>query len=252
MKGKIINLFGNKKFIQNQDVKYSELLEQFITPFASDFERFDSYEDIFEFAVNTWNFGNMKTILPEGESDAAINAVKNVDSVDVNLMKKMIDYKVANFQKYTNFIVDFEIEEKSDGPVLSVTAQEQDVYLASMFEDMEAEYTQDDYDENYINRSAIILKPLQPFLDWCTHLYPKDTDVMDETNTYLVSDDVENVDAWLKNNFDKLFVLELEAWHTNKKEWPQKRSYKMFKQWFQVDISTMVYDLEKEPVSKEE
>lgn len=45
--------------------------------------------------------------------------------------------------------------------------------------------------------------------------------------------------------------MELDDWHMNKKEWPQKRNYKMFKEWFQIDFSSMVYDMEKRPVSKE-
>ena len=47
-------------------------------------------------------------------------------------------------------------------------------------------------------------------------------------------------------------MMELNDWHDNKKEWPQKRNYKMFKLWFRVEISEMIYDLEKKPVSKSE
>jgi hypothetical protein len=60
----------------------------------------------------------------------------------------------------------------------------------------------------------------------------------------------DKLKAWVKKKFDKLFTFELEAWNDNKKEWPQKRNYKMFKQWFQVAISTLVYDLENKPISK--
>lgn len=67
---------------------------------------------------------------------------------------------------------------------------------------------------------------------------------------YLISADIEDVETWLKKKFDKIFMLELEACHTNKKEWSQNRNYKMFKEWFQIDISTMVYDLEKHPIYK--
>ncbi len=44
--------------------------------------------------------------------------------------------------------------------------------------------------------------------------------------------------------------MELTEYHEIKKEWPQKRSYKMFRQWFQINVSTIVYDLEKRPVIK--
>jgi hypothetical protein len=73
-----------------------------------------------------------------------------------------------------------------------------------------------------------------------------------ETNIYLVDDKIDDVEKWLKKKFDKFFMMELDEWFENKKDWPQKRNYKMFKQWFQVDVSTMIYDLEKNPVLKSE
>lgn len=249
MKKKAITQFDKPQIIQNKGVKYSTLLEQFIEPFVSEFADTEHYEDILEFAMNAWNFGNMKLILPDGESDAAINVVENQD-INTDLLKRMIDYKISHFKEYTNFIVDYELRETSDDPVLSVITQEQDAYLSNMLNAMQGQDGQGEYDENYINRTAIILKPLKPFLDWCSNLYPDDLEEMKEINTYLISEDIKDVEAWLKKKFDKFFTFELASWHLNKKEWPQKRNYKMFKEWFQIDISIMVYDFEKEPIFK--
>ena len=105
--------------------------------------------------------------------------------------------------------------------------------------------------ENYINRTAIILKPLQPFLDWYSTIEPGYVDDSSEVNTYLISEDVDDVERWLKNRFDKLFSMELRDWYIDPKRWPKKRTYVMFRQWFEVSVSSMVYDLESEPVSKE-
>ena len=253
MKNKVINLFSQPKIVQNTGVKYSALLEQFIAPFANDFADVEYYDDIFEFAINAWNFGNMQLILPEGESDAAINAAINAvkgQDINLDLLKRMMDYKVSNFKEYTNFIEDYEIKESGSDPVLSVITQEKDAFLTTMLESMEADNEQNDFEENYINRTAIIVKPLQPFLDWCSNLYPNDTDEMQEARTYLISEEIEDVEVWLKKKFDRIFEFELESWHFNKKEWPQKRNYKMFKEWFQIDISPMVYDFETKPVLK--
>ncbi|MCX2472754.1 hypothetical protein OQZ33_00270 [Pedobacter sp. MC2016-05] len=248
MKSKGINLFGNKTIIQNQGVKYSKLLEQFIEPYMSDFADTEYYEDIFEFAINAWNFGNLKMLLPKEETDAILNSVKKTD-INLDLLKRMIYSKTVKFKDYDSFIVDFEIKETSGEPILSVVTQAKDDYLASMLEELEDEHSQEDFEENYINRSAIILKPLQPSLNWYSNLHP-DVDETIETKTYLLSEDIEDVEAWLRKNFDKLFILELEERHTNKKQWPQNRNYRMFKEWFQVELSTGVYDLEKEPISK--
>lgn len=254
MKNKVINLFNKPQGVQTKGVKYSVLLEQFIEPFTNDFADVEYYEDIFEFAINAWNLGNMKLILPEGESDAAMSTLNGQD-IDVGLLKRMIDYKVSHFKEYTNFIADYDIAETNGEPVLSVITEEQDSFLNSMFENMETENMQDDFEENYINRSAIIIKPLQPFLDWYLNLYPNGPEELEEVKeakTYLISEDIEDEEAWLKKKFDKIFRFELESWHLNKKEWPQKRNYKMFKEWFRVDISTMIYDFETKPVSKSE
>ena len=256
MKNKVINLFGNK-IIPNTGVKYSELLEQFMSPFVNEFRDIEYMEDIFEFVINAWNFGNIEVLLPKGEFEKATGLIKDKD-INVALLRKMIDYKTSNFKEYENFIVDYELKEVAAGedPILSVVTQEKEAYLANMMDTLENEVTENDYAENYINRSAIILKPQQPFVDWYFKLNPEDEldteEDIKEINIYLVDDGIDDVEKWLKKKFDKFFMMELDEWCENKKEWPQKRNYKMFKQWFQVDVSTMIYDLEKQPVLKSE
>jgi len=257
MKNKAISLFGNNKIVQNKGVKYSELLEQFIAPFVNEFRDTEYIEDIFEFAINAWNFGNMEIILPKGAFEKATDLIKEKE-INIVLLRKMIDYKVSNFKEYENFIVDYELKEVKPGedPVLSIITQEKEAYLANMMDSSDNEATEDDFRENYINRSAVILKPQQPFIDWYFNLNPEDElsfeEDIKETNIYLVDDKIDDVEKWLKKKFDKFFTMELDEWCADKKDWPQKRNYKMFKQWFQVDVSTMIYDLEKIPVLKSE
>ena len=257
MKNKAISLFGNNKIVQNEGVKYSELLEQFMSPFVDEFRDTEYIEDIFEFAINAWNFGNMEIILPKGAFEKATDLIKEKE-INIVLLRKMIDYKVSNFKEYENFIVDYELKEVKPGedPVLSIITQEKEAYLANMMDSSDNEATEDDFRENYINRSAVILKPQQPFIDWYFNLNPEDElsfeEDIKETNIYLVDDKIDDVEKWLKKKFDKFFTMELDEWCADKKDWPQKRNYKMFKQWFQVDVSTMIYDLEKIPVLKSE
>lgn len=251
MKNKVISLFGNNKVIQNEGIKYSKLLEQFINPFANEFRDTEYIEDIFEFAITAWNFGNINALVPKEEFEKSTH-LKQAE-VDGVLLNKMIDYKVSKFKAYENFIVDYELKEVNEGeaPILSVITQEKETYLANMMDAFENEVTESDFEENYINRYAIVVKPQQPLFDWINKLYPDDkiTEVQ-ESNIYLVNDEIDDLEKWLHKKFDKFFMMELDEWHTNKKEWPQKRNYKMFKQWFQVDISTMIYDLEKRAVLK--
>lgn len=257
MKKKVINLFGNHKIVPNTGVKYSKLLEQFMNPFMRDFEDFEYIEDILDFAINAWNMANINSIMPNEDLEKTMNSVEQ-NKEDILLLKRMVTYKEAKFKAYTNFIVDFELKEVNDGgdPILSVVTQEEDAYLTNMVNTIEKNdlHAQEDFEENYINRSAIIIKPKQPFIDWLSNLYPDDffKEEMKEAAIYLVDDNIDNLEKWLKKKFDKFFKLVLHDWHTNKKEWPQKRNYKMFTLWFRVEISEMIYDLERKPVLKSE
>lgn len=252
MGNKIINLFNNSDNVEHGGSKYSDLVQEFMAAFSDDFSDVEYFEDILEFTINAWNFGNMRVIFPEQEFEEIIAMVTQEisDDREGELLNKMTAYKVENFSEYSNFILDYEIEETENDTVLTLTTQEEDDYFSYLFGDMESDFSEEEYEENYINRTAIILKPLQPFFDWCSNLYPEETDEINEINTYLISEDIDDVEAWLKKKFDTLFKYQLETWHTNKKEWPQRRNYKMFKEWFQVDISKMVFDVEKHPVSK--
>jgi len=257
MKDNVINLFGNK-IVPNTGVKYSELLEQFMSPFVNEFKDTEYIEDILEFAINAWNFGNIKVLLPKGEFEKATGLIKEKE-INVALLRKMIDYKSTKFKEYDKFIVDYELKEVAAGeedPILSIVTQEKEAYIANMMDSFENEITEDDFEENYINRSAIILKPQQPFVDWYFKLNTDDElyfeEDIKETNIYLVDDGIDDIEKWLKKKFDKFFMLELDEWCANKKDWPQKRNYKMFKQWFQVQTSDLIYDLEKKPILKSE
>lgn len=256
MKNKVINLFDKPQVVvQNEGVKYSGLIEKFLEPFINEFADVEFYEDVFEFAINAWNYANMKVLLPNEESDAAINALPG-DDLDFVLLKKMIDYKISNFKEYTNFIVDYELNGTDNDPILSIITQPEEQYLSGMMRKMSEEFEEepeedfeDNFEDNFVNRYAIIIKPRQPFLDWYSNLCPED-EVYNNTNTYLISDAIDDIDSWIKKQYEKIFAAELEAWTTIEKKWPKKRNYEMFKEWFYIDQSTLVYDLEKSPVRK--
>jgi hypothetical protein len=253
-KGKVLNLFGDTKIGQNKEEKYSTLLEKFISPFAHEFIAFEYQEDIFDFAISAWNFGNMSAIIDKKEFKEILSLAKD-DAINYPLLKKMIAHKVSNFKEFTNFIVDFEIEQIKDILKLTVATEKEESYMTNLLDGAsEPASKKDDFEENFINRSAISLKPLQPFIDWHNAIYPDskiDESFFNEVNIYLINNsNFDDIEAYLKKKFDRYFMMELDGWHTNKKEWPQRRTYKVFKEWFRIDISTAVYDLEKKPVSK--
>jgi len=253
MRNKVIDLFGGKPAILNEGKKYSDLLNDFIEPFENDFSEEMDMDDVMEFSIGAWNLGCMSLILPD-EALLQMLAKNPLPEDERAILKKMIDQKKKKYSKYDRFIADYTLEEKAGGLILTVATQEKVAYLESMMdESVEFESNTNDFEEGYINRYAVILKPKQPLFDWINRIYPEEpVNEVDEANIYLVEETDEYFNDWLKKKFDRFFKTELEEWHTRRKDWPKKRTYKMFKEWFDVEVSTMIYDFEKTPIFKEE
>lgn len=106
-----------------------------------------------------------------------------------------------------------------------------------------------------VNRNAFVVKAKKPYIDWAISVFDdKPTDFSkEENNIYLIRemDCNEEIAKWIRRNFDPIFQNELNDWCTDEKRWPQKRSYKLFTEWFDIEISSMVLDLEDFPVEKD-
>ncbi len=252
MKNKVIDLFSGKTIVQNEGQKYSVLINDLIKPFENDFPADMDIEDIISFGCNAWNLGCMSQVIPKKEF-ANLLSSDPFPEPENTILKKMIDLKKKKFASFDRFIDDFFLEEKNGERILTVLTQEKEAFFAKLMEEQPESFPEEtNYEEAYINRYAIVIKPLQPFFDWLNALYPEDPIYeIDEPNIYLVDNDIDDLEQWLKKKFDKFFMMELDDWHINKKEWPKKRTYKMFKKWFRVDVSTMIYDMENKPVYKE-
>ena len=103
-----------------------------------------------------------------------------------------------------------------------------------------------------INRNAILVRPKKPFFEWLN----KNGDTIDsveEANIYLIREMGSNKDIinWVKTNFDKIFVNELNDWIIDESVWPENRTYQMFEEWFDIEIHSMILDLEDSPITKE-
>jgi hypothetical protein len=110
------------------------------------------------------------------------------------------------------------------------------------------------YFEN-VRRSAIVLKTKQPFKDWLVSIDIKDKD-FDHTidsDVYLVPDfeDPGQVENWLKKNFDQIFCDQMNNWYIDESVWIKNRTFKLFKEWFDYTIHTMIWDTMDEPIDKD-
>lgn len=106
-----------------------------------------------------------------------------------------------------------------------------------------------------IDRNAILVRPRQPYIDWANKVYNDGHAFTgrDECNIYLVRErgSNEEVERWVRKHFDELFVNELNDWCTDEERWPPGRTYKMFADWFTVEVHSMVLDVEEGPITKE-
>ncbi len=105
-----------------------------------------------------------------------------------------------------------------------------------------------------LNRSAVVVRPKQPFVDWLKsvkelELPDMTLDQLDKT-LYLVPDyeDPGDAEKVLKKVCDEIFCRELEGWYTDEETWPKDRSLKVFKQWFDVEHFDVVEDVGRAPI----
>jgi len=112
-----------------------------------------------------------------------------------------------------------------------------------------------------INRHLIILMPKQPVLDWIKRVDPNPPNVtLDqlrlEQNAFLVPDDLDgqqDAENWVQRRWQMFFEGFLAEWYTVESWWPQKRTLKMFKDWFDVQYHSMVWDMAaKAPITYED
>ncbi len=108
-----------------------------------------------------------------------------------------------------------------------------------------------------INRTAITVKAKKPFIDWANSFEDggPTLDLNDlHTTAYLVPDtyDEYNYENFIKKNFKTIFESELDSWMADPDVWPQNRTYKIFKEWFDLQVSDIVFDLGKDDVINEE
>lgn len=111
-----------------------------------------------------------------------------------------------------------------------------------------------------INRDVLIIKAKKPLLDWVNYIFtdsPVQFDSMgkhDNANVYLIPElgSVEQSIEFLKENFTPFLEEELYSWCEDEKLWPQKRDWKLFEEWLDYEINSVVTDMEEGPIIKED
>ena len=110
-----------------------------------------------------------------------------------------------------------------------------------------------------INRSAIVVTPAQPFLDWLHYVdsTSKDLTLVDlrlEPTIYLLpeSDNEEQALEHLREVSATIFEAELDGWYRVRSAWPEERGLSTFKRWFEFTVHSVVIDLGDDRIRHEE
>ncbi|POR22154.1 hypothetical protein BWK58_11350 [Flavobacterium columnare] len=98
-----------------------------------------------------------------------------------------------------------------------------------------------------LDRSAIIIKPKQPYFDWVKSLDQEtsamEISMLEKPRTYLTDSVLKDEEKHIKKYFKTIFEFELEAIWIDEDDWPEKLTIKTFKEWFDIEVSDWVQDL---------
>ncbi len=98
-----------------------------------------------------------------------------------------------------------------------------------------------------LNRGVLIVWPKQPYLDWAAQLDDSGLvpDPESEKTVYLIPEFDSDDEAWeiLEDVYAEVFERELDGWHTDDAAWPENRTFAMFKEWFDIELHSVVEDL---------
>ena len=72
-------------------------------------------------------------------------------------------------------------------------------------------------------------------------------------SVYLLPEDPDDEDhPPIEECFQQIFELELEEWWTDETQWPKRRDYATFLEWFDVTAESVVTDLGRGPIQIED
>jgi hypothetical protein len=181
---------------------------------------------------------------------------KVVSKKDKNIIPLSIIYFADDFVQLINAVLmskfNFKFSSKPNPEILKP--------LLDIYEDEEYFFSDSEQEESEIflygiiaNRCAVRIEPNKLFIDWLNYTFEgyvdKSNDVLNAT-TYLIkdADEIQLLENRLKRNYALIFELQLNNYCTDESLWPQKRTYAIFKKWFNISFSDEIIDLENGPI----
>ena len=105
-----------------------------------------------------------------------------------------------------------------------------------------------------VNRSAVVITPKQPFLDWLHSNDPSTSgttlDDLREPTLYLLPDceDDQAVAVYLRDYCSNIFRDQLDNWYVQRSTWPPDMGFIVFCHWFEYRVYTVLRDLYERPL----
>jgi len=111
---------------------------------------------------------------------------------------------------------------------------------------------------DFINRQVAVIKPKGPYIHWINSLPgavdPVSIDKLQNDCTVILlphfDTDRESMN-YLQKNFRSIFEYELYGWYTDAEAWPQKLTFRLFQEWFEIEFHTEVIDFGRGPIAIE-
>jgi hypothetical protein len=117
-----------------------------------------------------------------------------------------------------------------------------------------------------LNRGLVIIRYKQPYVDWVKIAGDAPMEISlqqanDDGDSFLLPtyesqidpvDGTEDAIKWVEKRWRMFFEHILESWILDESEWPKKRSLKMFREWFDIEYKSIVWDMGTEPLVVEE
>jgi hypothetical protein len=112
-----------------------------------------------------------------------------------------------------------------------------------------------------VNRTAVTITGAQPYLDWMRRTdadFNKGALTVPRAKAYgsaflLPEFDLEeDLQEWVEGNAEWLFEFQLSAWTEDETTWPDRRDLATFRDWFRIDIHSVVVDAGDDDIEGEE
>jgi hypothetical protein len=112
-----------------------------------------------------------------------------------------------------------------------------------------------------VNRTAVTITGAPPYLDWMRQTdadFNKGALTVSRAKVYGSAfllpelDLEEDLQEWVEENASWLFEFQLAAWTEDEAAWPATRDLKTFREWFRIDVHSVVVDVGEDDIEGEE